>query len=348
MTQFKAAAVQAAPVFLDLDGSIDKAIGLIEDAAGKGARLIAFPECWIPGYPWWIWLDRPVDGLRFVQQYHENSLVTDSKQMERLCSAARANDMFVVMGASERAKGSLYISQSFISNSGELLACRRKLKPTHVERTVYGDGYGDQLRVFETDLGRIGGLCCWEHLQPLSKYALYAQQEQVHIGAWPSFSLYKEQAYSLGPELNLAASSVYAAEGQCFFLAPCGVVSEEMVDLMATDETRRNLLQAGGGHAMIFAPDGSRMCEPLPENEEGLLYADIDLGMISIAKSFADPAGHYSRPDVTRLLLNTAPADPVEYVGEQATNNSPEDSPFEANPDNGTEEAATMETASTD
>jgi aliphatic nitrilase len=314
LSQYKVAVVQAAPVFLNLDATLDKGIALIEEAAGNGARLIGFPETWIPGYPWWIWLDCPIDGLRFVQQYHENSLRKDSPQLQKLCDVARENDILVVMGASERDGGSLYIAQFFIDSDGTLLAVRRKLKPTHVERTVYGDGYGNNLSVYETELGRIGGLCCWEHLQPLSKYAMYAQNEQVHIGAWPTFSLYRGKAYSLGPELNMAVSSVYAAEGQCYFLAPCGVISENMVELMAETPSKQELLPPGGGHAMIFAPDGAPLCNYLEEDEEGLLYAAIDLGAITIAKSFADPAGHYSRPDVTRLLLNTSPVAPVEVL----------------------------------
>jgi nitrilase len=325
ISQYKVAVVQAAPVFLDLDATVDKGIALIEEAASNGTKLIGFPETWIPGYPWWIWLDCPADGLRYVQRYHENSLTLDSPQLQKLCDAARDNDILVVMGASERDKGSLYISQFFINNDGALLDCRRKLKPTHVERTVYGDGYGNNLNVYETELGRIGGLCCWEHLQPLSKYALYAQNEQVHIGAWPSFSLYKGKAYGLGPELNMAVSSVYAAEGQCYFLAPCGVISEEMASLLADTPHKQELLPAGGGHAMIFAPDGSPMCNYLSEDEDGLLYADIDLGMISIAKSFADPAGHYSRPDVTRLLLNTSPVSPLELMDAELSDDNPID-----------------------
>ena len=314
LKQYKVAVVQAAPVFPDLDATLEKGMVLIEEAAGNGARLIGFPETWIPGYPWWIWLESPIGGLRFVQQYHENSLAADSPQLQKLCDVARDNDIFIVMGASERAGGSLYISQFFIDSDGTLLDVRRKLKPTHVERTVFGDGHGNNLRVFDTDLGRIGGLCCWEHLQPLSKYALYAQNEQVHIGAWPTFSLYRDKAYSLGPELNMAASSVYAAEGQCYFLAPCGVISDEMAELMADTPQKQELLPRGGGRAMIFGPDGAPLCDYLDDNAEGLLYADIDLGAIAIAKSFADPAGHYSRPDVTRLLLNTSPVAPVEYL----------------------------------
>jgi nitrilase len=309
--RFTAAAVQAAPAFLDLDAGVDKAIALIAEAAANGASLIAFPETRLPGYPWFIWLDSPAWGLQFFQRYHDNSLVYGSPQAEKLAAAARQHEITVVMGLSERKAGSLYIAQWMIGPDGETIARRRKLKPTHVERTVFGEGDGSDLSVYDTPLGRLGGLCCWEHLQPLSKYAMYAQDEQVHVGAWPSFSLYRGGAYALGPEVNTAASRVYAVEGQCFVLAPCATVSPEMIELLCTDDTKRQLLLPGGGYAGIYAPDGQLMTEPLAEDAEGLVYAELDLGMISLAKAAADPSGHYSRPDVTRLLLNRTPGDRV-------------------------------------
>ena len=308
---YKIAAVQAAPVFLDLDGTIDKTVALIEEAAAKGARLIGFPETWIPGYPFHIWLDSPAWGMQFVQRYHDNSLVVGSAEFQRVCDAARRNGIWVALGYSEKAGGSLYMGQALIDDKGNTVATRRKLKPTHVERTVFGEGDGSHLQVCETAIGNVGSLCCWEHLQPLSKYAMYAQNEQVHIAAWPSFSLYRGAAFALGPELNNAASQVYAAEGQCFVLAPCAVVSPQMIEILCTDETKRQLLKAGGGFARIYAPDGSPIGNVLPEDEEGIVYADIDLGMISLAKAAADPAGHYARPDVTRLLLDRTPGERV-------------------------------------
>ena len=310
--KYKVAAVQAAPMFLDLDASIDKAISLIAEASRQGAKLIAFPETWLPGYPWFIWLDSPAWGMQFIQRYHDNSLTYGTPQAERLTKAAKDHKVMVVMGLSEKRGGSLYMGQWIIDADGVTVAQRRKLKPTHVERTVFGEGDGSDLAVHETALGNVGALCCWEHLQPLSKYAMYAQNEQVHIAAWPSFSLYRGGAYALGPEVNNAASRIYAVEGQCFVIAPCATVSKDMIGLLCGDDPmKKQLLLEGGGFAAIYAPDGQLMHEPLPEKTEGLVYADIDLGMISLAKAAADPAGHYARPDVTRLLLDKTPGDRV-------------------------------------
>jgi len=316
---YRAAAVQAAPAFLDLDAGIDKAIALIREAAANSAQVIAFPETFLPGYPWFIWLDSPAWGMQFIQRYHDNSLVAGSPEAERISGAAKEHSIMVVMGHSERHQGSLYMGQWIIDAQGETVAMRRKLKPTHVERTIFGEGDGSDLAVHDTALGLVGALCCWEHLQPLSKYAMYAQDEQLHVAAWPSFSLYRGGAHALGAEVNNAASQIYAVEGQCFVLAPCATVSQAMVELLCVDDTKKQLLLAGGGFARIYAPDGRLISTPLPEGEEGLVYADIDIGLISLAKAAADPSGHYARPDVTRLMLNRTPGHRVVGFSTPAT-----------------------------
>lgn len=323
---YKVAAVQAAPIYHDLTATVEKTVMLIKQAADSGATLIAFPETWIPGYPWWIWLDAPAWGMQFVQTYHENSLVMGSEEHGVIEKAARDNSIYVVLGYSERSAGSLYMGQCLISPEGETLFSRRKLKPTHVERTVFGEGDGSDFKVLETDIGNIGALCCWEHLQPLNRYAMFGFNEQLHIGAWPSFSLYEGMAHALSAEVNNAASMMYAVEGQCFVLAPCCLVSPEMIALLVEDDPKKaELLKVGGGAARIYGPDGQMLCAPLAPDEEGVLYAEIDLSMITLAKSAADPTGHYSRPDVTRLLLDARSKKPVEFMQDTLPNMSKND-----------------------
>ena len=311
---YKVAAVQAAPAFLDLDAGVTKAIGYIEEAADQGARLVAFPETWLPGYPWWIWLGAPAWylGRGLVTRYFAQSLRYDSAHAERLCAAARKHRMHVVMGHAERDGGSLYMGQWIIGPQGETIARRRKLKPTHVERTAFGEGDGSGLAVHDTALGRVGALCCWEHIQPLSKYAMYAQNEQLHIAAWPSFSVYDPFAPAFGADINNAASRIYAFEGSCYVLAPCATVSQEMVNLLCDTPEKHALLHTGGGYAVIYGPDGSLLSERLAPDAQGLVTAEIDLDAIAMAKSAADPAGHYARPDVTRLMLNQQVAQRIE------------------------------------
>jgi len=314
----KAAVVQAAPAYLDLAAGVDKAIGLIEEAARAGAALIAFPECWIPGYPWWAWLDSPAWGMQFVARHVENCMTSDGPEAQKIARAAAAHGIWVVLGYSERSGGSLYIAQLLIDDRGVIIAARRKLKSTHVERTIFGEGDGSDIKVHQTKLGRLGALSCWEHLNPLTKYAMFAQQEQIHVGAWPSFSLYTGKAYALGPTLNTALSQVYAAEGQCFVLAPCGVVSPSMINMLCDSDAKRDLLRVGGGYAMAYGPDGSPLNQPLAPEAEGIIYADVDLRLIAYAKAAADATGHYARPDVARLLFNPSPTPRVEQFGHGA------------------------------
>lgn len=312
---FLAAAVQAAPAYLDLQAGVEKTIALIEEAAEKGAKLVAFPECWIPGYPFWAWLDAPAAAMRYVGLHAQNCMTADGPEAQAIAEAARENDISVVLGYSERCAGSLYIAQLIIDSDGTILAARRKLKATHIERTVFGEGDGSDIKVHETALGRIGALCCWEHINPLTKYAMFAQDEQIHVGAWPSFSLYPDMAYALGPEVNGALSQVYAAEGQCFVIASCGVISPEMIEQLCDTPAKQEMLKAGGGQAMIWGPDGRPLAEPFAPDAEGLVMAEIDLSMIPYAKAAGDPVGHYARPDVFRLLFNPEPAPRVQRMG---------------------------------
>lgn len=301
---FRAAVVQAEPVWNDVDGGIDKTIALATEAKNAGAAIVAFPETWIPGYPWFLWLDSVAWQSRFVVPYALNSIELGSEQWQRLETAARDLGISIALGFSEREGGSLYMAQAVIDSAGNTILTRRKLKPTHVERTHFGDGDGSDFQVVDSPVGRIGALNCWEHIQPLSKYALFAQHEQLHIGGWPSFSIFEGAVNVLGAEVNTGASRQYAVEGQTFVLAPCAIVGDAGVELFCDTDVKKQLLRRGGGHARIFGPDGRSLAEPIDPQEEGILYADIDYTAILASKNPADPVGHYSRPDVFSLNLN--------------------------------------------
>ena len=165
---YKVACVQAVPEYFDIEAGVEKTIRLIEEAAAGGAKLIAFPECWIPGYPWWAWLDSAISSMQFVQRHFDNCMTADGPEMQRIARAAIDNDTYVVIGYSEKAGSSLYIAQMHIDPATKTMYPRRKLKPTFIERTLFGEGDGSSYFVRDTELGRIGALCCWEHVQPLN------------------------------------------------------------------------------------------------------------------------------------------------------------------------------------
>ena len=216
----RVAGVQAAPVFLDADATVAKAVSLIEEAASNGAELVAFAESWLPGYPSWIfgaagWEDAGAKAV--YRRFRENAIAVPSAATDTLCRAARANGVVVVMGMTERdtdtVGGSLYNSLLYISAEGTILGVHRKLMPTHAERIVWGQGDGSGLLVVETGAGRVGGLICWEHWMPLSRFAMHAEREEIHVAAWPEVG---------DPEMHRFASRHYAFEGRCFSICVMG------------------------------------------------------------------------------------------------------------------------------
>jgi nitrilase len=201
-TRIRVAVTQAEPEWLNLEATVFKTCELIEEAAKNGARLVAFPECWIPGYPAWIWYgntssritndvanicrSRSVD-FDLGTLYQKNSLEIDSPEMPRICSSATQNKIAVALGFAENYHHSLYISQALIGADGEIKMRRRKIKATHMERTIFGDASGDCLRnvVDVPDVGKVGMLACWEHVQPILKFHTFQQKEEIHVAAWP-------------------------------------------------------------------------------------------------------------------------------------------------------------------
>lgn len=315
--QYKVAVSQAEPCWFDLAAGVKKTIKLIEEASTNGASLIAFSEVWLPGYPNFVWSGTYTENIPLVQKYILNSMEAHGPEMVQIRQAAARHNIYVALGFSERDNGSLYLSQVLIDSKGKVLLHRRKIKPTHLERTIFGDATGDSLNnVVDTPLGKIGMLNCWEHFQPLLKYNTYAQGEQVHIAAWPYNGPHVDGAapWSVCNEANeVTASRMYALEGQAFVLVTNQPLSAEGGRLntqgqkSAGEKSFMFSESGGGGNAGVFGPDGKKLTAQTDPLFDGLVYCDIDLDDIYLAKAIADPVGHYSRPDLLRLVRDDEP-----------------------------------------
>ncbi len=298
--KFTAAAVQAAPEFMDREATVDKACHLIAEAAKNGASLIVFPETWIPTYPFWD-MGRPDAWLELYQ----NSVEVPSPATKKIGAAAKKAHAYVVLGINERdanTQGTLYNSMLYFGPDGKLLGVHRKLMPSVNERLVWGMGDGSGLHIFDTELGRLGGLICWEHEMTLVKYAMYARGEQVHASVWPAWTFQRDHIQF--------GTRQYAYEGKSFVVVSCGVLDADAVPERwgGAGPTVGGRIANGG--SAIIAPDGSYVAEPVYDDET-IIYGDIDLRKVALAKREVDVAGHYSRPDVVRLLFDESPHEPL-------------------------------------
>ena len=296
----KAAAIQAAPVYNDLARCVDKAIALIAEAASSGAKLVVFPETWLPGYPAWLdccrdvalWDHEPTKKV--FARLMDNSVAVPGPVTEALGEAARQHQIVLNISVHQRAiegagRGTLYNTMLTFGADGTLLNRHRKIMPTYTERMIWGQGDGSSLHAVATDAGRIGGLICWEHWMPLARQVLHESGEDIHVAAWPQVK-----------EMNLVASRHYAFEGRCFVIA-CGAVMkarELPPELEPIESLKRDpdAFVLNGGSAII-GPDGSLLAGPL-FNEEAILTADLDLSRVAEENMALDVTGHYSRPDI--------------------------------------------------
>jgi len=294
------AIAQATPVVLDLGACVAKACSWIAEAGKRGAQLVAFPETWLPVYPFWCdagtfgkWGHEP--SKRLHARLAGNSLAMPSKETGQLCRAARNARCAVVMGANELDRsGSLYNTLLFISPEGEILGRHRKLVPTFGERLVWGYGDAAGLRAYNMAGARIGGLVCWEHWMPLARHVLHADGEQVHVAAWPHCS-----------EMYQLCSRHYAFEGRAFVLVAAAYMTKGALPAdfeLAEDFSAAPEVLLAGGSAVI-GPDGSYLREPVRGGEE-LVTAELDLQRIAEEKLTLDVAGHYSRPDLFEVRVN--------------------------------------------
>ncbi|KAK0757900.1 hypothetical protein N5P37_009192 [Trichoderma harzianum] len=318
--QYKAACVQAEPGWFDLEKCVQKTVKFITEAGEKGCKLIAFPELWIPGYTYWGWRVNYQDSLPLLKEYHKNSLRPDSDEMRRIRSAARKAQIYVSLGYSEIEGNSLYIAQIIIDPSGEVINHRRKIKPTHVEKLVFGEGTGDSLvSVVETEIGNLGHLNCWENMNPFLKANACAQYEQVHVAAWPVYPPASSLQYP-DPYTNISevqselVTPAYAYETGTWTLAPSQVVTREGARMNLPPRLRNDEAAVDGeaavianGFARIYRPDGFRAVQDPPKDFEGIFIVDIDLDENLLTKRLADFGGHYMRPDLIRLLVDKTP-----------------------------------------
>ncbi|KAA9019007.1 carbon-nitrogen hydrolase family protein [Niallia endozanthoxylica] len=303
--KYKVAAVQASSVLYDREKSLEKAISLIEEAASNDAQLAVLPESYIPGYPYHIWMGAPWGYHELFKEWFNNSVEVPSRTTDALCEAARKNNIFVTIGISERDGNTCYNTILYINNKGQIFGKHRKLMPTHVERVHWGQGDGSYLNVYDTELGKMSGLVCWEHTMDLVRHSLIAQRAQIHCGVWVGFSSMPgwENLFDMSTEL---ASRYHAHVGECFVVTSQSTISKENVEKLAQTDYQKEWIKPGGGWSAIIAPGGSILAGPL-KGEEGILYADIDMQMIADMAHWHDATGHYSRPDVASLLLNKDP-----------------------------------------
>ena len=294
------AAVQAAPVYLDLPASLARAETLIAQAAATGAKLVVFPETWLPGYPAWLDSCRDVnvwDSPAVKQVYRrlvENSVVVPGPVTEVLGAAARRHGIVLNISVHERVlagpgRGTLFNTMLTFDADGTLALVHRKLLPTYTERLLWGPGGGRSLHAVSTAVGRVGGLICWEHWMPPARQRLHESGEDIHVAAWPQLK-----------EMNLVASRHYAFEGRCFVVAAGALMQvrdlpAELTALPELAATPDAFVLHGG--SVIIGPDGTVLAGPIYD-EEVILTAEIDLARILEEQMTLDVAGHYSRPDV--------------------------------------------------
>ncbi len=314
--RFTAAAVQASPVYLDAAATVDKAVSLIHEAAGNGARLVVFPEVFVPGYPYWNWTMNPVQGSPWFERLHRSSIDVPGPHVDTLRAAARQAGVVLVIGVNERAAhslGVLYNTLLIIGSDGELLGVHRKLVPTWAEKLTWTGGDGSSLRVHQTEIGPLGALACGENTNTLARFTLLAQGELVHTASYIALPVAPDD-YDMADAIAVRTAA-HSFEGKVFSVVACSTVSPEIADLIAgDDESVRTMLgRRRSALSGVFGPDGRPVTDPLID-DEGIVYAEIDLAKCIQPKQMHDIVGHYNRFDIFRLHVDNRPRGPVSFT----------------------------------
>ena len=321
LPKFKAAAMHVAPVFMDTEASVDKACALIKEAAEHGARLIAFPETFIPAFPIWSAVRAPIENHDFFRRLMQAAIHVPGPEIEQLALSARTHQVFVSIGFNEGTEASLgcvWNSNILIGDDGCILNHHRKLVPTFFEKLVWAPGDARGLRVTDTAIGRIGMLICGENTNPLARYALIAQGEQVHISSyppiWPTRPPGQPGAYDIESAIRIRAGA-HSFEGKVFNIVASAFWDKNTRDAIAQGDAKvaAVLDNTPRSVSIVLGPDGMPISETR-RDEEGILYADIDVAQCVEPKQFHDVAGGYNRFDVFNFSVDRTHRDPVTFV----------------------------------